>query len=199
MPYSFHGLAQGLGQTRTAAAITFEQLQRLIGSRRMPYVFLLPNLLIFGICANLAALFYYKYTGLFFKTLNAAGGEYTLPDIVLPLGISFFTFKTLSYTIDVYRRARSRGASSRRATVCSSRTAGRARSDTTPGARPAPRARAWSRAGSTASPPWCCSTRRRPWCSATSATPAGSPTTTSALAPAPGASSSTTRRRWSDW
>ena len=62
------------------------------------------NLLIFGICANLAALFYYKYTGLFFKTLNAAGGEYTIPDIVLPLGISFFTFQKIAWLVDSYRK-----------------------------------------------------------------------------------------------
>ncbi|HYD17462.1 MAG TPA: MBOAT family O-acyltransferase [Patescibacteria group bacterium] len=62
------------------------------------------NLLIFGIAANLAALFYYKYTGLFFRTLNMAGGEYTVPDILLPLGISFFTFQKIAWLVDSYRR-----------------------------------------------------------------------------------------------
>ena len=32
------------------------------------------------------------------------GGEFTALDIFLPVGISFFTFQSLSYTIDVYRR-----------------------------------------------------------------------------------------------
>jgi alginate O-acetyltransferase complex protein AlgI len=61
-------------------------------------------LLVFGIAANLAALFYYKYTGLFFHTLNMAGGHYTIPDIVLPLGISFFTFQKIAWLVDSYRR-----------------------------------------------------------------------------------------------
>lgn len=62
------------------------------------------NLLIFGIVANLAALFYYKYTGLFFHTLNAAGGDFSIPDIILPLGISFFTFQKIAWLVDSYRR-----------------------------------------------------------------------------------------------
>ena len=62
------------------------------------------NLLIFGIAANLAALFYYKYTGLFFRTLNMAGGSYDIPDIILPLGISFFTFQKIAWLVDSYRR-----------------------------------------------------------------------------------------------
>ena len=32
------------------------------------------------------------------------GGTFTAMDIFLPVGISFFTFQSLSYTIDVYRR-----------------------------------------------------------------------------------------------
>jgi len=61
-------------------------------------------LLALGIAGNLAALCYYKYTGLFFKTLNMAGGHYDIPDIVLPLGISFFTFQKIAWLVDSYRR-----------------------------------------------------------------------------------------------
>lgn len=62
------------------------------------------NLLMLGIACNLAALFYYKYTGLFFKTLNMAGENYSIPDIILPLGISFFTFQKIAWLVDSYRR-----------------------------------------------------------------------------------------------
>lgn len=61
------------------------------------------SLLAFGVAANLAALAYYKYTGLFFHTLDMMGGAYAIPKIVLPLGISFYTFQQVTYLIDAYR------------------------------------------------------------------------------------------------
>ena len=54
---------------------------------------------------NLGLLFYFKYTNFlcdFFASLT--GGTFTAMDIFLPVGISFFTFQSLSYTIDVYRK-----------------------------------------------------------------------------------------------
>jgi alginate O-acetyltransferase complex protein AlgI len=59
---------------------------------------------------NLGMLSYFKYGGFilenFTAILNSVGVVYQAakPDIVLPVGISFYTFVTLSYTIDVYRR-----------------------------------------------------------------------------------------------
>lgn len=58
--------------------------------------------LIAGIVANLALLGYYKYAA-FFLDIVAPG--YTIEAIVLPLGISFFTFECVSYLLDVYRGA----------------------------------------------------------------------------------------------
>ena len=59
-----------------------------------------------GIVGNVAALGYYKYTDFFFSSINAAMGRecFTLLHIVLPLGISFFTFTQTAYLIDAYRR-----------------------------------------------------------------------------------------------
>ena len=53
---------------------------------------------------DLGLLAYFKYTN-FFGELYAsvAGGTFTALDIFLPVGISFFTFQSLSYTIDIYR------------------------------------------------------------------------------------------------
>jgi len=66
-------------------------------------------LLVMSLTTNLGLLAFFKY-GTFllenFVTLvNALGIHYSplAPDIVLPVGISFYTFQTLSYTIDVYR------------------------------------------------------------------------------------------------
>ncbi|MBK1724318.1 MBOAT family O-acyltransferase [Thiocystis violacea] len=57
-----------------------------------------------GIVANLALLLYFKYFG--FLVFDVLGWEALDPARVphLPLGISFFTFQSLSYLIDVYRR-----------------------------------------------------------------------------------------------
>lgn len=68
--------------------------------------------LLLSLGSNLGLLFAFKYSGFFVGSLNEftqlLGIEYALPmlEILLPVGISFYTFQTLSYTIDVYRGAR---------------------------------------------------------------------------------------------
>lgn len=59
--------------------------------------------LIYSMVFNLGMLGFFKYTNFFVGNLNALFGL-SLPTIsfVLPLGISFYTFQTMSYTIDVY-------------------------------------------------------------------------------------------------
>jgi D-alanyl-lipoteichoic acid acyltransferase DltB (MBOAT superfamily) len=60
--------------------------------------------LIFGIAVNLASIFYYKYYDFFVGSINAAAGtDFVLKNVVLPLGISFFTFQQISYLVDSYR------------------------------------------------------------------------------------------------
>ncbi len=52
---------------------------------------------------NLGVLFAFKYTGFFMENLNALTGlSLPVPKIRLPIGISFFTFQTISYTVDCY-------------------------------------------------------------------------------------------------
>ena len=59
---------------------------------------------------NLGILAYFKYAGFFVDTLNGIGSGLGLPPdlatlhIVLPIGISFYTFNSMSYTIDIFRR-----------------------------------------------------------------------------------------------
>jgi alginate O-acetyltransferase complex protein AlgI len=61
--------------------------------------------LLFSIISNLGLLAYFKYFNFFIDNFGALLGRPVAHwDIVLPVGISFYTFKTLSYTIDVYRR-----------------------------------------------------------------------------------------------
>ena len=61
--------------------------------------------LAFGTLANVALLGYFKYTDFFLGTWNALAGAmvFDLPHIVLPLGISFFTFTQTAYLVDAYR------------------------------------------------------------------------------------------------
>lgn len=54
----------------------------------------------FGVIVNLSLLIYFKYTNFI---LNDVLGFNNLVNIVLPIGISFFTFQAISYLIDVYR------------------------------------------------------------------------------------------------
>ncbi|HEX7918033.1 MAG TPA: MBOAT family protein, partial [Gemmatimonadales bacterium] len=60
--------------------------------------------LLFSLVTNLGLLAYFKYADFFVQTVADALGTTTRHlDILLPVGISFYTFKTLSYVIDVYR------------------------------------------------------------------------------------------------
>ena len=52
--------------------------------------------------ANLAVLGYFKYAGFFAECFNTlTGSALAVPRIVLPIGISFYTFQSMSYVIDV--------------------------------------------------------------------------------------------------
>lgn len=63
------------------------------------------SLLLFGgISINLIVIFYFKYYDFFLKNVNIIFQKsYELQNIILPLGISFFTFQQISYLIDSYR------------------------------------------------------------------------------------------------
>jgi len=77
---------------------------------------------ILSVCVNLLMLSYFKYTYLFVDTVNAlfhldievvnhlaiwsnrlTGSHFDVSVILLPVGISFYTFQTISYTVDIYR------------------------------------------------------------------------------------------------
>ena len=61
-------------------------------------------ILIFSIIINLGLLFYFKYTDFFIEIINDLEiGQVKPLKLILPIGISFYTFENLSYTIDVYR------------------------------------------------------------------------------------------------
>jgi alginate O-acetyltransferase complex protein AlgI len=60
--------------------------------------------LVLSLCGNLGLLLTFKYTGFFIETVNSLfSAGIPKPGWTLPIGISFYTFQTMSYTIDVYR------------------------------------------------------------------------------------------------
>ena len=64
------------------------------------------GVLIFGVAVNLLILGYFKYAGFLMDQLQLlipALRDISLPDISLPIGISFYIFQSMSYVIDVYR------------------------------------------------------------------------------------------------
>jgi alginate O-acetyltransferase complex protein AlgI len=68
------------------------------------------RLLTLSVVGNLGLLCYYKYANFYLRSLeeglHAEGGAASLPvlRVILPVGISFYTFEAINYTVDVYRR-----------------------------------------------------------------------------------------------
>ena len=64
-------------------------------------------LLLFGLCADLFGLVYFKYAAFILENLGKLTGQtFSLVQLALPLGVSFYLFQSAGYLIDVYRGAR---------------------------------------------------------------------------------------------
>ncbi|MEN9581089.1 MAG: hypothetical protein RJA70_4098 [Pseudomonadota bacterium] len=62
--------------------------------------------LLFGLALNLGLLAYYKYAAFFIDNVNSVTGlGWAVPHVVLPLGISFFTFQKIAFLVDSHRGA----------------------------------------------------------------------------------------------
>lgn len=63
------------------------------------------GLLIVGLAGNIAALAYFKYANFLVANIHRLLGlDYSLASIILPLGISFYTFQKIGFLVDVYER-----------------------------------------------------------------------------------------------
>lgn len=86
-----------------AFVLAYELLWRLPEARRR------KGFVILSIVSNVSTLFFFKYFGFFTQTakqlLQAAGlgGDFTVIQVLLPVGISFYTFQSIAYIVDVYR------------------------------------------------------------------------------------------------
>ena len=91
----------GWGEPKYIAVMVFSILfnyvmGRIVGKSK--------TLLVVNVVGNLAILGFFKYTDFVIGTMNGVlGGSMGLLNIALPIGISFYTFQTMSYIIDVYR------------------------------------------------------------------------------------------------
>lgn len=91
--------------TLIAGSIVFnwwaaKKVQRATGRHRKRFIR-------FAVVANLALLGFFKYYGFFIESLTEAfGADQPLPfiEVILPVGISFYTFQAISYVVDVGRR-----------------------------------------------------------------------------------------------
>ena len=60
-------------------------------------------ILTISIIINLTLLGIFKYANFFIQSANSLGAQWSSLDIILPLGVSFFTFTQIAYLVDVYR------------------------------------------------------------------------------------------------
>lgn len=72
----------------------------MVGSKRR---WTRKTALVVGLVVDLLILGSFKYLGFFARTLNSLGLEVGVPEIGLPIGISFYIFQSVSYLVDVYR------------------------------------------------------------------------------------------------
>ena len=78
------------------------QMAKSEGSKRKAW-------LLFSLCMNLGLLLYFKYANFFVENVNfgldtAGMNPISWTKVILPIGISFYTFQTLTYIIDVYKK-----------------------------------------------------------------------------------------------
>ncbi len=87
------------------ASIVFNWLMGLLVDRYREKKNAARVIIIIDVAFNLALLFVFKYLMFTLENANSLFGlEIRIPEIALPIGISFFTFQAMSYVLDVYRK-----------------------------------------------------------------------------------------------
>jgi len=114
VPKGAHGLRNGVlllfslffyacAGLRALPLILFSIVLDFVLGKALPTARRPRSLLAVGLIAHLGLLFWFKYANFAAANLARLGLPMALPQIVLPVGISFFTFQGISYLIDVYR------------------------------------------------------------------------------------------------
>lgn len=85
------------------ASIIFNYVSALLIAWKRERAVFCKGIMTLCVVGNLSLLFVYKYLDFFIINVNRLGLSLPLQNIVLPIGISFFTFQAMSYVVDVYR------------------------------------------------------------------------------------------------
>lgn len=102
----FYGWGEPVYVLWMLLAIVMAYLSGLLIERFRSTLRLARIFLVLSVSFSLAMLGYFKYADFFIRNFNAVTGlSVPLLKIALPIGISFYTFQILSYTVDVYRGA----------------------------------------------------------------------------------------------
>lgn len=102
----FYGWGEPVYVLWMLLAIVMAYLSGLLIERFRSTLRLARAFLVLSVSFSLAMLGYFKYADFFIRNFNAVTGlSVPLLKIALPIGISFYTFQILSYTVDVYRGA----------------------------------------------------------------------------------------------
>lgn len=100
----FYGFGEPIYITMMILSILIDYTNGLMIEKFRENKVLTRFFLILSITLNLGLLGFFKYGDFFLTNMNAVfGWEIPLLRVALPVGISFFTFQTMSYSIDVYR------------------------------------------------------------------------------------------------
>lgn len=105
----FYGIGEPTYLFLILYSVLMNYLFGLLISRCMNYPIRKKLLLIISLLYNFGLLFYFKYMDFFLENINVvlkhsgSSLQFTLLELILPLGISFYTFQIVSYIIDVYR------------------------------------------------------------------------------------------------
>jgi len=100
----FYFWGEGLGVAWLVASVLFNAgCARVLARRESPRW--RQGWLAAAVAGNLLFLGWFKYAGFIARSANLLPGvDILVPEVALPLGISFYTFQAMSYVVDVYRR-----------------------------------------------------------------------------------------------
>lgn len=105
----FYGIGEPTYLFLILYSVLVNYMLGLLMTHYIDYPFRKRLILIISLLYNFGILFYFKYMDFFLENINAvlrlsgSSMQFTLLQLVLPLGISFYTFQIVSYIIDVYR------------------------------------------------------------------------------------------------